>query len=201
MPDAPDFLVLIRRQLTGGRSPQDNRPDERESGQQSAVSRVRTGRGGQRLPTALKGGPMKSYSWEDLFRRHPIFSSLNEEEIMQLLTDETSQERDCPQGSVILRQGEFGDSVFLIGLGSVQVTLRGPGDQEIPLSTLKAGELFGEVAVLERKPRSATVTAREDCTLLEVRGEEFLKLLERHPDMQVKVRVTMSERLRQSSRQ
>jgi CRP-like cAMP-binding protein len=66
---------------------------------------------------------------------------------------------------------------------------------------LKEWEFFGEMAVLERKPRSATVTAREDCLVLEVKEEEFLKLLEAHPDMQAKVRAKMSERVSQSSQQ
>ena len=139
---------------------------------------------------------MKSVNWPDFLRGHPIFSSLTEEEISRLLKDEVSQERAYSQNSVILREGEFGDSIFLIGSGSAQVILFGT-----PLAVLKEGEFFGEMAVLERKPRSATVTAREDCLVLEVKEEEFLKLLEAHPDMQAKVRAKMSERVSQSSQQ
>lgn len=142
---------------------------------------------------------MKSFNWQGLLRYHSIFSSLNEEEISQLLKDEASQEKAYPQGSVILREGEFGDSIFLIGSGSVQVFLRGTEGQPIPLAILGAEEFFGEMAVLEQRPRSATVTARENCRLLEVRGEEFLKLLEAHPDIRSKVRAKMRERLGQSS--
>lgn len=144
---------------------------------------------------------MQSFNWQGLLRHHSLFSSLNEAEIAQLLKDEASQERAYPPGSVILREGEFGDSLFLIGSGSVQVTLQGPEGQLIPLAILQADEFFGELAVLERRPRSATVTAREQCLLLEVKGEAFRKLLEAHPDLRSKVYTKMSERLRPSSRQ
>ena len=144
---------------------------------------------------------MKSFNWQDLLRGHPLFSSLTEEEIAQLLKDEASQEKAYPQGSVILSEGEFGDSLFLIGSGSVQVAPRGAAGQHLPLAILQAVEFFGEIAVLERRPRSATVTAREHCLLLEVKGEEFRKLLEAHPDIRSKVRATMSERLGHSSQQ
>src|SRR5215510_10227421 len=100
---------------------------------------------------------MKSFNWQNFLRSHPIFSSLKEEEIAHLLRDEVSQERVYPQGTVILREGEGGDSVFLLSSGSVQVTLWGTRGPLILLAILPAGEIFGEMAVLERRPRSATV--------------------------------------------
>jgi CRP-like cAMP-binding protein len=144
---------------------------------------------------------MKSFNWQDLLRKHPIFSSLTEAEIAHLLRDEVSQERVYPPATVILREGEAGDSVFLISAGSVQVTLWGTRGPLIALAIVPAGELFGEMAVLERKPRAATVVAREECLLLEVAGEEIRKLLEAHPEMQVKMYTVVRDRLRQASQQ
>jgi CRP-like cAMP-binding protein len=144
---------------------------------------------------------MKSFNWQNLLRSHPIFSSLSEEEIAHLLTDEVSQERAYSQDTVILKEGEVGDSVFLISSGSVQVALLGTRGPLIPLAILQAGEIFGEIAVLERRPRSATVLARENCLLLEVAGEEIRKLLEVHPEMQVKLYTEVRERLKQGSQQ
>jgi CRP-like cAMP-binding protein len=144
---------------------------------------------------------MKSFNWQDLLRKHPIFSSLTEAEIANLLRDEVSQERAYPQATVILREGEEGDSVFLISSGSVQVTLWGTRGPLISLAILQADEIFGEMAVLERRPRAATVVAREDCLLLEVAGEEIRRLLEAHPEMQVKMYTIVRDRLRQASQQ
>jgi CRP/FNR family cyclic AMP-dependent transcriptional regulator len=144
---------------------------------------------------------MKSSNWQNFLRSHPIFSSLNEEEIASLLRDEVSQERVYSQGTVILRGGEVGDSVFLISSGSVQVTLGGTSGPLSPLAILQAGEIFGEMAVLERRPRAATVLAKEDCLLLEVAGEEIRSLLETHLEMQVKMYTIIRDRLRQGSQQ
>ena len=144
---------------------------------------------------------MKSSNWQNFLRSHPIFSSLNEEEIASLLRDEVSQERVYSQGTVILRGGEVGDSVFLISSGSVQVTLGGTNGPLSSLAILQAGEIFGEMAVLERRPRAATVLAKVDCLLLEVAGEEIRHLLETHLEMQVKIYTIIRDRLRQASQQ
>src|SRR5262245_30472101 len=140
---------------------------------------------------------MESCDWQNLLSSHPIFASLNAEEIGSLLRDEVSQERVYPQDTVILREGEVSDSVFLICAGSVQVTLGGTGGPLRLLAILQAGEIFGEMAVLERRPRSATVLARERCLLLEVAGAEIRRLLEAHPEMQVKMYTVVRDRLRQ----
>jgi CRP-like cAMP-binding protein len=102
-----------------------------------------------------------------------------------------------PQDTVILKGGEVGDSVFLISSGSVQITLQGTEGPSRPLATVQAGEIFGEMAVLERQPRSATVVASESCVLLEVAGEEIRHLLEAHPEMEVKLYTVVRDRLRQ----
>jgi CRP/FNR family transcriptional regulator, cyclic AMP receptor protein len=140
---------------------------------------------------------MKSFNWQPLLRNHPIFSSLTEAEIANLLRDEVSHERVYPPDTVILREGEVSDSIFLISSGSVQVTLRGTGGPLRSLAILQAGEIFGEMAVLERRPRSATVVAREQCLLLEVAGEEIRKLLAAHLEVQVKLYTVVRDRLRQ----
>jgi CRP-like cAMP-binding protein len=144
---------------------------------------------------------MKSFDWQNFLRSHPVFSSLSEEELAHLLQDEVSQERICPQGSIILRGGETGDSMFLLRSGSVQVTLGGAGEPRFSLATIQAGEIFGEMAVLERRPRSATVLAREECLLLEIAGEEIRQLMEAHLDMQVKMYTIIRDRLKQASQQ
>ena len=134
----------------------------------------------------------KSFNWQEFLKGHPIFSSIAETEAAHLLTDEASQERACVRDDLIVRAGEPGDSFFLIGAGSVQVTVLGN-----PIAVLGKGDFFGEIAVLERQPRSASVTAREPCTLLEIAGEAFHRLLAAHPEIDTKLRATASLRLGQ----
>jgi CRP-like cAMP-binding protein len=150
---------------------------------------------------SLEEEPMKHFKWKDLLKRHPIFSRLTEQELTRLLEDEVSEERECPQQSVIFREGEWGDSIFLIGSGSVQIVLLGKDGQEIILAILRNGEVFGEMGLLQQQPRSATVIAREPCILLEIKGEEFLKLAHTHPDIELKTLLTLSERLRHVNEQ
>jgi CRP/FNR family cyclic AMP-dependent transcriptional regulator len=139
---------------------------------------------------------MKSLNWQNFLRSHHLFSNLHDEEIAHLLSDEVSQERSYPEGTAILKEGEVGDSVFLIRTGSVQVMLRGPEGPAILLAVLQSGEIFGEMAVLERRPRSATVVAKENCLLLEIAGKDIRKFLETHPEMQVKLYTVARDRLK-----
>jgi CRP-like cAMP-binding protein len=87
--------------------------------------------------------------------------------------------------------------MFLLSTGSVQISLEGTEGPLMPVAVIQAGEIFGEMAVLERKPRSATVVTREPCVLLEIAGAEIRKLLNTHPTMQVQLYTLVRDRLRQ----
>ncbi|MBM4259686.1 MAG: cyclic nucleotide-binding domain-containing protein [Deltaproteobacteria bacterium] len=174
----------------------------RVSRQLSLVSRNR-----RRWPLVMRPGlridmfvqerraSMKSFNWHDMLRGHSIFSSLREDEIANLLRDEISQEHSYAPGTTIIKEGDAGDSMFLLSVGSVQVALTGNGGPMVRLAVIQAGEIFGEMAVLERKPRSATVFAAEHCLLLEIGGTDIRQLLEAHPAMQVKLYTVARDRL------
>ena len=144
---------------------------------------------------------MKNLDWEKLLVNHSLFSNLGFEErkkvIRRLLEDEISEERQFPSGSIILKEGEFGESIFLIGSGSARVVIKVErGEESTDLSIMKKGDFFGEIALFQQKPRSATVVANQECTLLEIKGQEILNLLEKHPDIEIKFLFKLSERLR-----
>jgi CRP-like cAMP-binding protein len=149
---------------------------------------------------------VKNFNWKELLGQHSLFKALDPKEveriIAQLLDDKVSEEREYSEGKIIFREGDSGATVFLVGLGSVQVILEGGGGGSgTPVSTLKQGEFFGEMALLEKKPRAATVKAKENCVLLEISGQEFLKLLDEHKDVESKMLLKLSERLRQANEQ
>ena len=139
---------------------------------------------------------MKNFDWKNFLKGHPIFKSLSESDIEQLLKDEMSEERVCLKDSVIIREGELGDSLFFIGSGSVRVVFQEKDSREMTLSILKKGEFFGEIATFEKMPRSATIIAQEKSTLLEAEGNGFSKIVEEHPDITFRVFSKLSERLR-----
>ena len=138
--------------------------------------------------------------WKDVLSRQTVFSSLSESLIEQLLREEVSKEQNYPPGREIIKRGESGDTCFVIGSGSVQVVVPENGG-EATLSVLRQGELFGEMAIFEKKPRAATVRANENCRLLEIGGQEFLKVLREHTHVALEVLLGISERLRHADEQ
>jgi CRP-like cAMP-binding protein len=144
---------------------------------------------------------MKSFDWKELLKGHSLFANLRQDQkkklIDKFLGNDISIERHYLAKRVILREGESGDSIFIIKSGSVRAFMKGKnGEDETELSIMRRGDIFGEIAVFQRTTRSATIEVVEDCTLLEISGQKFLDLLEGHPDIEVRVLNKLSERLR-----
>lgn len=144
---------------------------------------------------------MKSFDWARFLRQHPVLPRLDDQHVQLLLSDEASTEGTYEPGDVIVREGDAGDSVFLIGSGSVEVVLSGAGGQTIVLAVLASGETFGEMGLFERRPRCATVRACTPSVVLEIKGEDLGRLAEARPDLEFKVLLKVSERLRSSNEQ
>jgi CRP-like cAMP-binding protein/cytochrome P450 len=85
--------------------------------------------------------------------------------------------RELEAGTAILRQGEAADRFYLLMEGRVAVLLERPGRPEIPVAELEAVDFFGEVGLLQRRPRTATVRAVTAVTLLEVPEDRFRELV------------------------
>lgn len=85
-----------------------------------------------------------------------------------------------PARSVLLRQGDPATHVILLDCGSTLVTLTGPGGERTLLAVRGPGELLGELAVLDAKPRSASVIAAEGCLVHLIPASDFLAFVEEH---------------------
>jgi signal transduction histidine kinase/CheY-like chemotaxis protein len=144
---------------------------------------------------------VKTFDWVTFMRRHPILSGLNDQHVQWLLGDEASTERHHDAGEIIVREGEHGDSIFLIGAGTAEAVLTAADGQRIVLSVMSAGETFGEMGLFERRSRSATVRARDTCVVLEIRGAALYHLVDAHPKLEFKVLLNVSERLRSKNEQ
>lgn len=99
----------------------------------------------------------------------------------------------APAGTVLCQEGAVGREFFFIVDG--QASVRRGGRK---IATLGPGDYFGELALLDRKPRSATVTADSDMVLLTMSQREFTGLLEEVPPLGRKLLAAMSERLREA---
>jgi CRP-like cAMP-binding protein len=108
--------------------------------------------------------------------------------------------RRIPAGTVLFREGEPGSQMYVIRAGRVSIWKR-IADSEITLTVLGPGDFFGEMALLEGLPRSASATALEDSLLIEVEQEAFELLLRSKGEIALRMMRRLSARLREADRQ
>lgn len=111
----------------------------------------------------------------DLFSKVPLFEGLAPADRIAL--SRAAAVRVYRRGERIVTQGQPGDSFFVLLKGRLSVSILSPEGREIVLSTLAAGDHFGEMALLDEAPRSATVTAVEKAELAVITREAFFDLL------------------------
>lgn len=134
-----------------------------------------------------------------LLRGVPLFDGLDEAQLRPL----AAAARFCvyPQDAAIVEFGQRteeaqdGDSLYIIVEGQVRVVREVAGREEI-LNYLGPGEFFGEMALLDGKPRSATVLTEEDTQCLILSRWELLRAMRRDPEIAIQMLRVMSERLR-----
>jgi signal transduction histidine kinase len=132
----------------------------------------------------------------DHFSNNRLFEGIRPE-----LLEEVAHELRIVQlneGEVIFREGDPGDSLYLVGAGSVQISKRGRGGNQETLAFIESGNFFGEMALLDGEPRSAMATAAEKTVLATVTEEMFQHILELAPNrLHMNFLRSVSERLRQ----
>jgi CRP/FNR family cyclic AMP-dependent transcriptional regulator len=140
-----------------------------------------------------------------------IFNDLDEQEVADIL--KITKERMFSKGETVMQEGQEGDSMYIVADGQVEVsktlTMKGAGGdftkREKILKRWKAEDnvVFGEIAMIDRENRSASVVTTTDCILLEIKREDLLDLIEKRPQMGIKILKRMAQllasRLRQSS--
>ncbi len=111
--------------------------------------------------------------------------------------------RVVEKGGVIVRQGEVADSIYIIVAGQVKVYIHDDHDanREVIVSTLGAGDFFGEISMFDQAPRTANVAATERTHLQTLSFKSFARIIEQSPEMGRKVMATLAARLRHADRQ
>ena len=132
----------------------------------------------------------------EVLRTVPLFSQVSEADLRAMA--DLVRERRQPKGSLILTQGDEGETLFLIRSGQVKVAVVAEDGREVILSVLGAGSFFGEMALIDDEPRSAHVIAMEDSVLLALRREDFRARLDRSPELGMALLRELSRRLRRA---
>ncbi len=108
-----------------------------------------------------------------------IFSLLREEEIREVLN--YLEEIKVKGGSVLFKQGDEGNELYIVKEGSVATSIFLPDGKSREIAVFKSGDFFGEMSIFEEAPRSATCTAREDSVLFRLHQHSIFKIIEEHP--------------------
>ncbi len=131
------------------------------------------------------------------FRKFPLFADLDDRELATIAT--VAKSRRYAKDEVVFYADESGDIFCLIREGQVKVTMISPEGKEIILKLLGPGDFFGEMALLDDEPRSATVVATEPLELVTIWRNDFLQILAENFTLTKKMLAELSRRLRSAS--
>jgi CRP/FNR family transcriptional regulator/CRP/FNR family cyclic AMP-dependent transcriptional regulator len=130
-------------------------------------------------------------------RKVPLFEGLTDEDLEAIAKVTISRTYDKDQ--IIILAEEEGDALFIIESGQVKVSIVSDG-REVILSLLGNGAMFGELSLLDGKPRSANVVATENTALYMVRRADFLQLIYKVPKIAIALLAELAARLRKTDR-
>jgi len=135
----------------------------------------------------------------EVLRTVPIFSELSDEDITSLAR--LALRKRYPKDTVVFFENEEGDFFFTILEGRIKVTILGDDGREVILSVLGPGDFFGEMALLDNEPRSATAIAVEESELLSLHRNDFQTVLNDNKSITSALIRVLSARLRRANHQ
>ncbi len=129
----------------------------------------------------------------DFLKKVSMFANLPEEDLERL--SQMIEQVRLPAGAVLFTEGSPGDQAYIVQDGQIEI-IKAAGGRKVLLAVLGAGEMIGEISLLEAAPRSATGQARTDSVLLSIRPEQFDQLLNTSPSATQAILKTVTARLR-----
>lgn len=144
-------------------------------------------------PPARVGLRMK----RDTLLASPFFRPMRPEELDEILG--LAREQRVARGAAVFAKGDPGDSMMAVLAGRIRIGAISPDGKEVTLNVIGQGEIFGEIALLDGKPRSADATALEDSVLMVIERRHFLPFLLSHGDLVERLLIVLCDRLRRTS--
>ena len=133
----------------------------------------------------------------ELLRAVPLFTGLSAAELDKIAR--VAVPRRYAPGSIVLREGDPGDTCYVLQRGRVRITRQHADGRTITLTNLGPGEIFGELAMFGGEVRSATVEALDDVQAVGILAGDLKRLLNEHPEIAVKLLGALGERLREAN--
>ncbi len=138
-------------------------------------------------------------SQRQVLRRSTLFARLGDEETDHILAH--ARIAKYAAGDQIVMKGDPGDSMMAVLNGHVSISAPSPDGRHVVLSVLHEGDIFGEIALLDGKERTADVNALTECDILIVPRRSLWSLLERRADICIDLMLVLCERLRHTTEQ
>ncbi len=110
-----------------------------------------------------------------------------------------SAEIHFSDSQIIFQKGDVSDSLLAVLDGQVRISTSSMEGKEIILNTIYPGEVFGEIAFIDGRERSATATAVGDCTLLSVSHNDFIPFLKKNPEITIQLLIVLCKKIRDTS--
>jgi CRP-like cAMP-binding protein len=140
---------------------------------------------------------MDTLTAKAVLQRNYLFRGLSAASLESIAA--LAMRRVYDKGEIIFSQGDDGDSLYGVAAGRVRISASGSGGQEVFLNIMEPGDTFGEIAVMDGLPRTAGATALDDTTVIVIKRNDFLQLLEREPQLAIHLLKLLCERLRWTS--
>lgn len=133
----------------------------------------------------------------EYLQKVPLFSGLGPEQLQVIFN--RCKRKQFPYGTTLFREKEPGNDFYIILAGSVKIFTTSPKGEEKILSTFKAGDSFGELALIDGQPRSASAATLENSIMLILSKGDFLDVLREHFDISLSIMQELSRRLRDTN--
>jgi CRP/FNR family cyclic AMP-dependent transcriptional regulator len=127
----------------------------------------------------------------------PLFSNMPHESLELLST--RIQNRTYGRNSVIIAEGEQSNCLYIVNKGRVKIYISSSDGREMQLKILAAGDYFGELALIDNKPRSASAITICESNLSVITSEDFLQCLRCHPEITINMLQVLAKRLREAT--
>lgn len=127
--------------------------------------------------------------------RIQLFSSLTDDEREVLMSHVNT--RSFPKNTIVITEGDQSDSMYIVNEGQVKIYVSDEDGREMLLNILEPGDYFGELALIDQQPRSASAITMNNTRLSIISGADFRDVLMKHPEMSIKLMAALVVRLRE----